>query len=108
MDKKLRRTLPRLFVNWSATYLIEGNPEGQWHDCRVIDISSVGAGLELLDARPEATEGQRIVVAVQLSGEIRHSQLTDEGHLRVGTQFLGLTDEERVYLTSLTKLDAHW
>jgi hypothetical protein len=108
MDKKLRRTLPRQFVNWSATYLIEGSPDGQWHDCRVIDISSVGAGLELLDARPETAEGQRIVVAIQLPGEIRHSELTAEGHLRVGAQFVGLTDEERVSLTSLTSLDAHW
>jgi hypothetical protein len=105
---QLRRSLPRQFANWGGTYVVESDPEQRWRDCRVIDISSLGAGFELLDAPPEAIEGQRIFVAVHMRGEIRNSRPSKEGRLRVGTQFIDLTDEERVNLASLTELEALW
>jgi len=108
MEAQLRRSLPRQFANWSGTYVIEADPERRWRDCRVIDISSLGAGLELLDAPPEAMEGHRISVAVYLQGEIRNTRPTRGGQLRVGTQFIELSVEDRRYLTSLAGLGAHW
>jgi hypothetical protein len=105
---ELRRLLPRQAANWGGTYVVEADPEKRWRDCRVIDISSLGAGFELLDAPPEATEGQRIFVAVHMRGEIRNSRASKGGHLRVGTQFIDLTDEDRVNLASLTELNALW
>jgi len=47
---ELRRRLPRQFADWRGKYAFEGESEESWHDCRVIDISTSGAGLELLDA----------------------------------------------------------
>jgi len=108
MDGQLRRALPRQFANWGGTYVIETEPEIRWRDCRVIDISSVGAGFELFDAPPQASEGQRIFVAVHLRGEIRNSRPTMDGRIRVGTQFIDITDEDREHLRSLTRLGVRW
>jgi len=108
MIYQLRRFLPRQFVDWSGTYLVEGDAERRWRDCRVIDVSTAGIGLELLDASPEAAEAHRIFVAVHLQAEIRHIRPAKNDHLRVGAQFVDLTDAERAYLHSLTDLDARW
>ena len=105
---ELRRSLPRQFANWSGTYVMESEQDKQWRDCRVIDISSLGAGFELLDAPPEATQGQLIFVAVHMRGEIRNSQPTKDGRLRIGTQFVDLSDKDRAYLSSLGGLHATW
>lgn len=108
MEAQLRRSLPRQFANWGGSYVIESEPEMRWRDCRVIDISSLGAGFELLDAPPQAAEGQRIFVAVHLRGEIRNARRADESRIRVGTQFVDIADEDRVSLRSLTGLDVRW
>ncbi|HEY5025376.1 MAG TPA: PilZ domain-containing protein [Acidimicrobiales bacterium] len=108
MDAQLRRSLPRQFANWGGTYVIESEPEMRWRDCRVVDISSIGAGFELRDAPLQAPEGQHIFAAVHLRGEIRNSRRTDEGRLRVGTQFVDIADEARASLRSLTGLDVRW
>ena len=108
MEAQLRRSLPRQFANWGGTYVIESEPEMRWRDCRVVDISSIGAGFELVDAPLEAVEGTRIFVAVHLRGEIRNSQATREDRLRVGTQFIDITEEDRGYLRSITALDVRW
>jgi hypothetical protein len=108
MIHQLRRFLPRQFADWGGTYLIEADPERRWRDCRVIDISSAGAGVELIDAPREAAEGGHIFIAVHLRGEIRHTGPPKGNRLRVGTQFAGLTDAERDYLASLTEVEARW
>jgi hypothetical protein len=108
MDYQLRRFLPRQYADWPGTYRIEGDPEPRWSDCRVIDISSAGAGLELLDAPDDATDGHRILVAVHLHGEIRNTRVEGDGRSRVGIQFVDLTPADRAYLASLTQLDALW
>lgn len=106
---QLRRALPRQFANWSGTYVVESEPAKRWRDCRVVDISSLGAGLELADAPPEAIEGQLIFVAVHMRGEIRNSRpAASDGALRIGTQFVDLSDKDRAYLSSLQGLHATW
>ena len=107
MQHELRRFLPRQFADWRGTYLIEDDPDRRWRCCRVVDISSAGAGLELVDAPAEAAEGCRIVVAIHLEGEIRNTAPKGD-RLRVGTQFLNLTDAERAYLDSQERLAVHW
>ena len=107
MQHELRRFLPRQFADWRGTYLIEDHPDRRWRCCRVVDISSAGAGLELVDAPTETAEGCRIVVAIHLEGEIRNTSPKGD-RLRVGTQFLNLTDAERAYLDSQERLAVHW
>jgi hypothetical protein len=104
---EIRRLLPRQFADWRGRYMIEGDPTESWRDCRVIDISSAGAGLELLDTSAEEAAGQRILIAVHLRGEIRNSAPKGEA-LRAGVQFVDLSDAERFYLESLEEIKALW
>jgi len=108
MIHQLRRLLPRQFVDWGGSYLVESDPEGQWRDCRVIDVSSAGAGMELVDAPWEAAEGSHILIAIHLRGEIRHTGPPQGDRLRIGTQFVDLTDAQRKYLASFTDVEARW
>jgi c-di-GMP-binding flagellar brake protein YcgR len=82
-----------------AVYRVEGPP--LWLRCRVVDISTNGAGLLLVD---EVTDPMRRVVVelrppgrtdrIVLHAEVRHSSLT-EGRRRIGVEFLdvGRLDE---------------
>ena len=49
MIHQLRRFVPRQFADWDGSYLVATDPERRFRDCRVVDISSAGAGIELLD-----------------------------------------------------------
>jgi PilZ domain len=106
--QQLRRLLPRHFTDWRARYMIEGDPEERWRDCRIVDMSSAGAGLELLDANPEETAGKSIVIALHLRGEVRHAEPAKNQRLRTGVQFVDISEEHRVYLQSLAELEALW
>jgi PilZ domain len=106
--QKLRRLLPRHFTDWRGRYMIEGDAAERWRDCRIVDMSSAGAGLELLDATPEETAGKNIVIAMHLRGEVRHTEPTSRDGLKTGIQFVNLTDEHRIYLQSLAELEAVW
>jgi hypothetical protein len=55
-----------------------------------------------------AAHGSHIFLAVHLRGEIRHSEQTSGDRLRIGTQFVDLSDAERDYLASLTEIQARW
>ncbi|MGD0380651.1 MAG: PilZ domain-containing protein [Acidimicrobiales bacterium] len=108
MNHQLRRLLPRQFADWGGAYLIEDEPERRWRDCRVIDISSAGAGVELIDAPWEASAGNHILIAVHLRGEIRHTGPSQGDRLRIGTQFVGLTDAQGEALASFESVEARW
>ena len=88
--------------------MIEGDPDQRWRECRVVDISAIGAGLELRDAKPEETRGKRIILAVQLTAEVRYTREDDEAGLRVGAQFVELSDAERAYISSLVEGGTRW
>jgi len=104
-----RRLIPRQFVDWEGSYLIEGDPVQRWRDCRVLDISSAGAGLDLMDATVAEVEGRRrVFVNLRLVGETRHSGKTEGNAIRVGIEFMELTEVEQAFLDSLKRLDARW
>jgi len=108
MKHQLRRILPRQSTDWRGKCLIEGDPEGRWRDCRVIDVSSAGAGLELLETTPEETEGQNLFLAVHVRATVKNTGPARGPILRVGTQFVDLGPSEIAYLSSLAEVDAHW
>lgn len=105
---ELRRLLPRQFADWSAKYAFEGGADESWHDCRVVDISSAGAGLELGDATLDEAVGRNIVLAVHLRGQLRNAVPGRHDGVRAGVQFLGLSRAEHEYLDSLAILQAKW
>jgi len=105
---ELRRLLPRQFADWTAKYAFEDGPEESWHDCRVVDISSAGAGLELPDARMGDPVGHHIILAVHLRGQLRNAGPGRNDGVRAGVQFLGMTRAEHEYLDSLAVLQTKW
>jgi hypothetical protein len=88
--------------------MFEGDPDKRWRDCHVIDISSGGAGLELSATTAEQINGRRIILALELKAEVRHGRVTPDKRLRVGVQFVELTDGERTDFESLAELDGRW
>jgi hypothetical protein len=71
--EQIRRLLPRQFADWRAKCMFEADPDERWHECRVVDVSSAGAGLELPEAVPEDVAGNTVILAIQLRGELRNS-----------------------------------
>jgi hypothetical protein len=101
-----RRIVPRQRTDWHGKYMIEGDPDERWRECRVIDVSTAGAGLELLETTPDETRDRRIVVAVQLRGSVRNSAAQGEDGLRAGVQFVELSEPDQSFLSSAAELQA--
>jgi hypothetical protein len=99
--------LPRLIVDWQGVVKLDGSAQEPWRDCRVVDISSAGAGLEL-STPAEEMEGSSLLLAIHLRGQVRHRRQTVDGRLMLGAEFTHLTDGECAYLASLQELQAHW
>ena len=113
-----RRRVPRQSAGWSGTYVVEDEPRAGSHDCLVIDISVLGVGLELLGSVPTDLVGRRISLEVQtpvgtsvsirLVGEVRNSAPGRLGGVRVGLEFIGLSDTERSILDALELMQIAW
>ncbi len=88
--------------------MFEEDPEHQWRDCRVVDVSSAGAGVELIDTGEDEIIGGRMLLAVHLRGELRNIGAGRNQRLRAGIQFVDLTDGERAYLDSFAELQVAW
>jgi PilZ domain len=110
METQIRRLLPRQIVDWSGSFAIEGSGDAQhiWRGCRVIDISAGGAGVEICNPDPDIEVGETLVLALRLRGEIRDTRARYEDRLRVGIQFIDMSERERSYLDSLINLQARW
>jgi PilZ domain len=120
MDR--RRRTPRVVTpGWPGRYVIEDEPDSEWGDCRVLDLSVAGVGLELLSAHavaPDRLVGHRLVVhlrspagdsvALRLVGEVRNVSPGPEGGVRAGLEFVGLSDVETQILKILELLRVVW
>ena len=107
LQNELRRLIPRQFTDWRGRYMLEDDPSHRWRECRVIDVSSAGAGLVLSDTTRDEAEGRHILLAVQLRAVVRNLSESKTG-IRAGTQFVDLSPAEHEYLRSLARIDARW
>ena len=115
-----RRRVPRQRAGWVGKYFIEASDLEAWHECRVLDISVIGLGVELFGPVPipEDLVGQRITVeahtpagaslSVRARGEVRNVGPGASHGTRVGIEFVDLTDVERSILDALVFMDALW
>jgi hypothetical protein len=105
-----RRAVPREPAGWLGRYQVAGRPELGWGECRVLDVSPVGVGLELFGPWPRDGVDAELLVClepatgpdegVQLPATVRNSSAGRFGFLRVGIEFIGLDAEQRAFLSA--------
>jgi hypothetical protein len=121
---ELRRRLPRQEAHWQGRYTAEGGTSGAWGGCEILDVSILGAGLELFEHSNhllpdiETLIGHQILVEVQtpagasitlqMLGEIRYTAPGKHGGVRVGIQFNQLSEVEQAILNVLEQMQAVW
>lgn len=83
------RRVKRLRAGWDGICSIEGDPADR--QCRVDDISMLGAGVTFTHNAPSDLAGRRISIDVpavaRLEGEITHAELILGGFVRAGIVF---------------------
>ena len=106
-----RRRLGRRSVGWAASYRLAGEPGGVWRDCRVVDISMLGLGITFDHPNPSELSGRLIsvnlpgdgsCVNVRLEGEIRNATATMGRDIRVGIEFIRLSETEQAITAVLS------
>jgi len=119
---KIKRTAPaeqvqarrvlRREVDWATRYMYEGSREQVWRECRVLDVSRGGAGVELTGTTVEEARVRRVVLefelppaVLRLRGEVRHATPCSDGGVFVGLQFGNLNALEHHMLDSLLERD---
>jgi hypothetical protein len=106
-----RRRIHRQPIGWAASYQLADEPAPGWRECRVVDISMLGMGITL--ARPESSDlpgrlisvdlpGAGSSVNVRLEGEIKSAVPTINRRLRVGIEFIRLSETEQAITAVLS------
>jgi hypothetical protein len=112
MEHRRRGRLP---VGRSGLCRIESHPGDEWLQCRLIDVSMLGLGIDVQHTAPTALAGRHVTVQVspfedsvnfRLEGSIREAKpMTAEGSIRVGIAFGRLSTSERYMIDILTWTD---
>jgi hypothetical protein len=106
-----RRRLNRRPAGWSASYRLAGEHAAEWRDCRVVDISMLGLGITFDHPNPSELAGHLVsvnlpghgsCVNVRLEGEIRNAVMTMGRDIRVGIEFVKLTETEQAITAVLS------
>ncbi|HEY3672659.1 MAG TPA: PilZ domain-containing protein [Acidimicrobiia bacterium] len=118
MFGRKRRSGRRESAGWLGRYVPVESSGRDWSRCRVLDVSTGGAGLELLGPGDQAGAlvGDRVVVDLQLvrsnmarvtlTGEVRHATRIPVG-VRVGLRFVDVGELERALLDRLVARQKH-
>jgi hypothetical protein len=107
-----RRRLP---LGRSGLCRIESHTGDEWLQCRLIDVSMLGLGIDVQHTAPTALTGRHVTVQVspfedsvnfRLEGSICEARpMTAEGTIRVGIAFGRLSTSERYMIDVLTWSD---
>jgi hypothetical protein len=113
-----RRRVPRQPAGWFGKCRVEGESDSSWSECRVIDVSTVGAGVEILGVVGRSLVGERLVVEVQAPtgatfsvrfvGQVKNAGAVPQGGLRLGMEFVGLSRTERSILSLFEQMGVGW
>ena len=111
MAKERRRKVRHPVRGWIGRYRLQD--ASAWRDCTLVDISETGAGFQAFmlptDAVPLTVAELELIdgdATIQLRGTISHLTRSPEGHVRVGIEFLGLSELEGRLLGMLFGRDA--
>jgi hypothetical protein len=109
MTDQLRRTVPRQPADWFGFYKLDGVDDELTRCCRVLDISPLGAGLELFAIAPEERVSGPITVTVELRGDTRNCIVDEATHIaRVGVEFSCLTEGAKRYIRRISGVTSRW
>jgi c-di-GMP-binding flagellar brake protein YcgR len=115
---EFRRRVPRTIVDsWTAWYIDQDDSDSAWKECRVMDISLIGVGLQLLGVQSDLI-GHQLVVQVQapvgesvtlrLKGRVVNLGDYPQDMTRAGLEFVGLAEMERSILGVLEQMQVAW
>jgi hypothetical protein len=116
-----RRRVSRQDADWIGKWRLADHPDPTSFECKILDISKFGAGIEISELSPVDLIGQKITitaqplpggsVSVRFVGVVRHVRRKVEntgfrggaqGRLsRLGIEFVGLSNEELATLDAL-------
>ena len=119
LEPEYRRLAPRIHTpGWSGKCIVEDDPEAGWHECRLVDISLLGLGLEIMGEVPPDVIGHHVVVHVEVggggsislrfSGMVRRLRAGERGWTRAGLEFEGLSETEQSVLKVIEHLKIGW
>jgi hypothetical protein len=107
---QFRRRVPRQIAGWVVHCVIEGDPVDKARECRVLDISEFGVGILLLYPRGAQLIGRHLSVEtprhgesvlIRLEGEVRNAVQVDARSVRLGIEFVGLSEQEQSVVKAL-------
>jgi hypothetical protein len=112
---KERRRRPRhTATHWQGRYRFGGAPG--WRSCELVDVSATGAGFQAFmlatDAAPMADvelelidRGDPELDPLRLQGRVAHLTRSNAGHVRVGIEFVDLSELEGRLVAMLFRRD---
>lgn len=104
-----RRRSPRVPIRgWNGRCAVLDDPEPQWAECQVVDISLIGAGLDIWSDSDDDLTGCRLAFEVwpphgesmvfRLTGRVNRVSRESAFHRRVGLEFENLSQIEEIIL----------
>jgi hypothetical protein len=113
MTVENRRRAERQDAVWMGSCHVEDEASDAWRDCGVFDFSALGAGMDL--RHPDSTDlvGRRLSVRLPvgastdiiLTGDVRNAKGGPDGIVRLGIEFVGLSEIERSVIDLLERRD---
>jgi hypothetical protein len=112
---KERRRRPRhRAAHWHGRYRFGGAPG--WRSCDLVDVSATGAGFQAFMLATDAVPLSEVELELvdrsdpepepfRLRGKVAHLTRSQAGHLRVGIEFVDLTELEGRLLATLFRRD---
>lgn len=99
---------------WRGRCAVEDEPPLEWTECEVVDVSLLGAGIDIWGDRAVELTGCRLNVEIRppigesvvlrFSGRVSRVNQESAFHSRVGIVFEGLSDSERSILEVIERL----
>jgi hypothetical protein len=107
--ERLRRAVPRQPADWFGFFRFDESENDAWHCCRVVDISPLGAGLELFGVVSEDHMEGPLTVSIELRGAPRNMTIDSEARsARVGVEFAELSESAKRYMKTLNGVRSRW
>jgi hypothetical protein len=113
---EFRRRVPRQMAGLVVHFGVVGDSVDKPRACRVLDISEFGVGILFPQPRGSELIGGRHVsletpkhgasVNIPLEGEVRYAVPAGSGSVRLGIEFVGLTELEQSVVRALGVLSS--